>query len=148
MKRPSKLKVSRLPDGGARVSMKAADELAWLGAAYAMTAEAYVLVEDGAVALWPKKRATPAALARAFAAEYESLAVRWAAARGGLGVRAEVLRRALALLAERPSGEEAAPRLDDEQAERIRALLAEADADPSPQDPLGIRTPWSELRRG
>jgi hypothetical protein len=145
MKRPSKLKAVRAA-GSVLLSAAAADPLAWLGAAYAMSEDAYVLVDGDAVVLWPKSKASAAALTRGFAAEYENQAARWATARANLGVRAEVLRRSLALLAARPQGGDAPATLDPAQAAEIKRLLAEAENDPNPRDPLGIATPWSELR--
>lgn len=117
-----------------------------------MTEDAFVLVsrkgKGGAVALWPKKAAKPAALAAAFRREYANQVLRWSLTRDGLGLRAETLRRAL-LLAEAAGGRTQAPQasLTPEQKAEIAALLAEADADAGPKDPLGIARPWEETRK-
>lgn len=135
----------------ATVRLSSVDEVALLGAAYLMTGSAYVLVtrkgRGGAVELWPKKNASAKALAAAFRREYGNQLLRWSLSRGGLGLRAETLRRALAL-AEAAGGRPQAPQasLTPEQKAEIAALLAEADADTGPRDPLGIAEPW-EARR-
>lgn len=134
------------------VRLPSVDEDALLGAAYVMTEDAFVLVsrkgKGGAVELWPKKAAKPAALAAAFRREYANQVLRWSLTRDGLGLRAETLRRAL-LLAEAAGGRTQAPRasLTPEQKAEIAALLAEADADAGPKDPLGIARPWEESRK-
>ncbi|MBI2385252.1 MAG: hypothetical protein HYV14_04475 [Elusimicrobia bacterium] len=136
----------------ALVRLPSVDEEALLGAAYVMTEDAYVLVsrkgKGGAVELWPKKKAKPAALAAAFRREYANQVLRWSLTRDGLGLRAETLRRAL-LLAEAAGGRAEAPpaSLTPEQKAEIAALLAEADADTGPRDPLGITVPWEESRK-
>lgn len=134
------------------VRLAAVDEQALLGAAYLMTRDAYVLVSrkgrGGAVELWPKRKSAPKSLADAFKREYANQRLRWALSRGGLGLRAETLRRAL-VLAESAGGRTEAPRttLTPEQKAEIAALLAEADADRGPKDPLGIARPWEEGRK-
>lgn len=134
------------------VRLAAVDEDALLGAAYALTADAYVLVEKkgkgGSVVLRPKAKIAPKALAEAFRREYENQKLRWALTRGGLGLRAETLRRALEL-ASAAGGRPEAPQasLTPEQKAEIAALLAEADADKGPKDPLGITQPWEESRK-
>lgn len=136
----------------ALVRLPSVDEEALLGAAYAMTRDAYVLVtrkgRGGAVELWPKRKTTAAALAAAFRREYANQVLRWSLTRGGLGLRAETLRRAL-LLAEAAGGRPQTPpaSLTPEQKAEIAALLAEADADAGPRDPLGITIPWEESRK-
>ena len=134
------------------VRLAAIDELAFLGAAHALTADAYVLVsrkgKSGAVELWPKAKISPKALAEAFKREYENQRLRWALTRDGLGLRAETLRRALDLAAAaggRPQAPQA--QLTPEQKAEIAALLAEAEADAGPKDPLGITKPWEESRK-
>jgi len=135
--------------GPAVVRFAAVDELALLGAAYAMTGSAYALVtrkgRGGSVELWPKKKTEPKALAAAFRREYANQRLRWALTRDGLGLRAETLRRAL-ILAEAAGGRPEAPTatLTPEQKAEIAALLAEADADKGPRDPLGITTAWED----
>lgn len=134
------------------VRLASVDESALLGAAYLMTQDAYVLVsrkgKGGSVELWPKKTITPKALASAFRREYANQLLRWSLTREGLGLRAEILRRAL-LLAEAAGGRTQAPQatLTPEQKAEIAALLAEADADTGPKDPLGIAQPWEESRK-
>lgn len=134
------------------VRLASVDESALLGAAYLMTRDAYVLVnrkgKGGAVELWPKKKTPPAILAAAFRREYANQLLRWSLTRDGLGLRAETLRRAL-LLAEAAGGRTQAPQatLTPEQKAEIAALLAEADADTGPKDPLGITRPWEESRK-
>jgi hypothetical protein len=134
------------------VRLASVDENALLGAGYLMTQDAFVLVrrkgKGGAVELWPKKRASPRALADAFRREYANQVLRWSLTRGGLGLRAETLRRAL-VLAEAAGGrvEVLQTSLTPEQKAEIAALLAEADADLSPRDPLGIMQPWEESRK-
>ena len=97
---------------------------------------------------WPKKKTSPAVLAEAFRREYANQLLRWSLTRDGLGLRAETLRRAL-LLAEAAGGRIQAPQatLRPEQKAEIAALLAEADADTGPKDPLGITQPWEESRK-
>jgi len=134
------------------VRLASVDEQALLGAAYAMTGEAYALVtrkgKGGSVELWPKGKASPKALAAAFKREYANQMLRWSLTRDGLGLRAETLRRAL-VLAEAAGGRPEAPQatLTAEQKAEIAALLAEADADKGPRDPLGITQPWEESRK-
>lgn len=134
------------------VRLPSVDENALLGAAYLMTEDAYVLVSrkgrGGSVELWPRGKVHAAKLAAAFRREYANQLLRWSLSRGGLGLRAETLRRAL-LLAEAAGGRTEAPQasLTAEQKAEIAALLAEADADKGPRDPLGITQPWEESRK-
>jgi len=136
----------------AMVSLASVDENALLGAAYLLTGEAYVLVsrkgKAGSVELWPKRRQTPKALAAAFRREYDNQKLRWSLSREGLGLRAETLRRALAL-AEASGGrvQMTQAALTPEQKAEIAALLAEADADKGLRDPLGITQPWEDSRK-
>ncbi len=136
----------------ATVRLASVDENALLGAAYLMTRDAFVLVarngKGGSVELWPKKRQAPKTLAAAFRREYANQRLRWALSREGLGLRAETLRRAL-VLAAAAGGRPQAPQatLTPEQKAEIAALLAEADADAGPKDPLGITQPWEESRK-
>ena len=138
--------------GSVVIRLASVDEDALLGAAYALTADAYVLVEKkgkgGAVTMRPKAKLTPKALTDAFRREYENQKLRWALTRGGLGLRAETLRRALELAAA-AGGRTEAPQatLTPEQKAEIAALLAEAEADKGPKDPLGITRPWEESRK-
>jgi len=138
--------------GSAVVRFASVDEQAFLGAAYALTADAYALVtrkgKGGSVELWPKRKLAPKALAAAFRREYANQRLRWALTRDGLGLRAETLRRALAL-ADASGGRAEAPQaaLTPEQKAEIAALLAEAEADKGPRDPLGITQPWEDSRK-
>lgn len=128
---------------GAVVRLASVDENALLGAAYLMTAEAYVLVGRDGVELWPKKKQNAKALAAAFRREYSNQILRWSLTRDGLGLRAETLRRALEL-AKAAGGRVETPQasLTAEQKAEIAALLAEEAADTGPKDPLGIAQPW------
>ena len=134
------------------IRLASVDENALLGAACMMTRDAYVLAsrkgKAGAVELRPKGKRSPKALAAAFRREYANQLLRWGLARDGLALRAETLRRALAL-AEAAGGRTQAPQttLTPEQKAEIAALLAEADADTGPKDPLGIAQPWEESRK-
>ena len=87
-------------------------------------------------------------MSEAFRREYANQLLRWSLTRGGLGLRAETLRRALALAAA-AGGRTQAPQatLTPEQKAEIATLLAEADADSGPRDPLGIAQPWEESRK-
>ena len=134
------------------VRLASVEENALLGAAYVMTQDAYVLVKRsgkaGSVELWAKKKIAAKVLAEAFRREYDNQRLRWALSRGGLGLRAETLRRALTLAAAaggRPQAPQAT--LTPEQKAEIAALLAEADADQGPRDPLGITQPWDAGRK-
>lgn len=125
------------------------DELAWLGSAYLSTEEAYVALDrqggEEVAILWPKRNIRLANIAAAFAREYDNQLHRWNLLRLNRAVRAETLRRALALADE--SGVligRAQPRLAAGQMEEIERLLAEAEE--APKDPLGIAKPWEELR--
>jgi hypothetical protein len=134
------------------VNIPSVDENALLGAAYLLSEEAWVIVsrkgKAGAVELWPKDKQTSKALAAAFRREYVNQKLRWALSRGGMGLRAETLRRALAL-AEAAGGrvQMTQATLTPEQKAEIAALLAEAEADTGPRDPLGITQPWEESRK-
>ena len=136
----------------ATVRLASVDENALLGAAYMLTQDAYVLVsrkgKGGSVELWPKRKQSSKALADAFRREYANQLLRWALSRGGLGLRAETLRRAL-VLAAAAGGRTQAPQamLTPEQKAEIAALLAEAEADTGPKDPLGITQPWEDSRK-
>ncbi|MBI3554083.1 MAG: hypothetical protein HY077_16425 [Elusimicrobia bacterium] len=135
-----------------RVTVRKADELAFLGAAYLATDLAYALVsrkgKDWSVALTPKSPKTSThKVSAAFREAYEGQLLRWAIARNNRGMRAEVLKRALALC--QASGGRPASRqgsLLPEQKEDIARLLAEAEADQSPKDPLGITRNWEDTR--
>lgn len=134
------------------VRLAPVDEQSLLGAAYLMTGDAYALVtrkgKAGSVELWPKRKIPLNTLAAAFRREYANQLLRWSLTRDGLGLRAETLRRALAL-AEAAGGRPEAPQaaLTPEQKAEIAALLAEAEADTGPRDPLGIAQPWEDSRK-
>ena len=133
--------------------LRSPDRLAWRGAAYAMTSDAYVALgrrdDVEAALLWPKRRISLARLGDAFERHYADQALRWAAARAGRSRRVEILRRALAFSdaggATRSASAPPAAALSAEQAAEIASLLAEAEA--APKDPLGIRATWEEVRR-
>lgn len=144
--------MARPTSSKAVVRLAAVDENPLFGAAYLMTQDAYVLVsrkgKGGSVELWPKKKQAPKALAGAFRREYENQRLRWALSRAGLGLRAETLRRALALAAAAGGCTQVLQAtLTPEQKAEIAALLAEAEADQGPKDPLGITQPWEESRK-
>ena len=137
MKKRFKFKLAR---GLARVSLTRPEPMAWLGAAYVLTGEAYVELGDEFVLLRPKKgRVEP--LATRFTEEYDNQLRLWALAQQNRDMRAEILRRALVLADEAPAGAAQAG-LSAEQKEEIARLLGEA----SPvKDPLGITVPWDKL---
>ncbi len=134
------------------IRLAKADELAFMGAAYLMTQDAYVelgrLGRGFTVTLWPKNGRSSSGWAKAFRLEYANQLLRWSLSRAGLGLRAETLKRAL-VLAKAAGGRPQAPQaaLTAEQKAEIAALLAEADADTGPRDPLGITRPWTEVRK-
>ena len=133
----------------ATVTLASVDDTAFYCAAHALTDRAIVIVErsgrGGRARLWPKAGGSAKSLAAGFKREYENQVLRRRLDREGLGLSAETLRRALAL-AEAAGGRAEAPAasLTPEQKAEIAALLAEADADPGPRDPLGITRPWEE----
>lgn len=148
MRRPSKPRVSR-GAGWVRVAVPGADPLAFWGAAYQMMGRAHAAVGGSkagpSVTLWPRSGGGAARLAEDFLALYEDQRLRWAVERANLDVRAEVLRRALAL-AER-AGAGPAPQaasLSEEQKDEISRMLAQAEA--AERDPLGIAVPWKERK--
>ncbi|UPT75703.1 MAG: hypothetical protein M0D55_08540 [Elusimicrobiota bacterium] len=136
----------------ASVRLSSVDETAFFCAAHALTDRAIVVVErsgkSATARLWPKGPGSGKSLAAEFRREYENQALRWRLTREGLGLRAETLRRALALAAAAGGRLEApAASLTPAQKAEIAALLAEADADPGPRDPLGIATPWEDREK-
>ena len=136
--------------GSARITLTRPDGLALLGAAYLMTEDAYVALGGRSarrtVTLWPKKGRSPAPLAAGFRLEYANQLRRWALARRGRALRAQVLRRALALSdGVGPRAARPAPPLSPERRAEIERLLAEAEA--LPGDPLGIARTWEESRK-
>lgn len=127
-----------------------ADALAIYGAAYLLTRDAFVrLEEEGGgirVTLKPKSGAPSAAvLVRALRAAYADQVFRWGLANNDREVRERLIARALRGPAG-PGGTAAPGGLAPEQESEIAALVAEAESSGSP-DPEGIRTPWSELRK-
>jgi hypothetical protein len=133
--------------GWIRVSVPDADRLAFLGAAHQMTSSAHAVVgrsgRDATATLWPKRGTKTEGLAARFLAVYADQRSRWTVERGNAAVRAEVLRRALLLIAaEGAAPGEPAPSLDAEQKAEIARMLAEAES--VPWDPLGIARPWED----
>lgn len=126
-----------------------ADELAFMGAAYALSAVADVIVrpEGRSRAAWlrPRKRGGLKALARAFEREYENQRLRWSMLREGRALTAQALRRALELDDAGAPGGSAPAALPPERLEEIARLLAEAQGEP--RDPRGVSRPWEEARR-
>jgi hypothetical protein len=148
MKACSKPKTTR-GAGWVEVAVPGADVLAFMGAAYQLLGEAHAIAgrrgRSATVRLRPIKGRRTAGLAARFLGAYADQRVRWGVARANLDVRAEVLRRALALAAEEgvPGGERGAG-LTEEQAAEISRMLAEAEL--APPDPLGVARPWDEGR--
>lgn len=87
----------------------------------------------------------PASLAQEFLAVYDDQRWRWSLEKRNLDVRAEILRRALALV-EGGGADKAgpAPGLSEEQKAEIARMLAEAEK--APRDPMGIAEPWDRRR--
>ena len=82
-----------------------------------------------------------------FRKEYEAQLVRWDVARANLDLKAETVRRALALLdGPRATKISPAPSLSSAQKEEIARLLAESESSPI-EDTLGIKTPWDQRQR-
>lgn len=129
--------------------VRAVDELAFLGAAYLMTQDAYVaLGREGrvrTVTLWPKASRPREGLEAAFRSEYQNQRLRWSLARAGLGPRREILGRALAMPGELGEARAIEPGLSPQQREEMSRLLAEAET--AGRDPLGIATPWAVSQR-
>lgn len=130
------------------VRVARAEPLAFLGAAYLLTDRAFVSV-DRRGAVWEArlrpKAASGAGLKEAFRAAYDGQKVRWAVERANLPVRAEVLRRALALdeAAGVPRGPGTAAALSPEDRARMDAALSEGPV----EDPRGIKRYWEDRRR-
>jgi hypothetical protein len=140
-RRKSKAVAVRLPPRG--------DRRAFLEACARLTPRAWVRLDEKngrmSAALTPRS-ASAAGLAAAWRAEYDEALARRRSARAGLALEAAVLSRALELAAHVDARRrEPPPELASERKAEIAALLAEADA--APKDPLGIATPWSELRK-
>jgi hypothetical protein len=137
------------PSKSETVTVKNADAQAFLGAAYLLTDEAFVAVSRRGkdwTATVGAKAGTKKFAAR-FKLDYENQLLRWRIARANRGLRADVLRRALALCEE--SGGKPAARqgtLLPEQLDEISRLLAEAAADKGPRDPLGVTKFWEDLK--
>jgi len=131
----------RLPSGG--------DRRAFLEACARLTPRAWVRLDErngGVSAALAPRAGGGAGLAAAWRAEYDEALARRRSARAALALDAAVLSRAL-VLAEHVDARrrEPPPELPPERKAEIAALLAEADA--APKDPLGIATPWSQLRK-
>jgi hypothetical protein len=129
---------------------KGADRDAFLDAAYRLIDRAWVRVDEraGVLSAVLTPRAGPAAgLAGEFRAAYASAAGLRRGARRARELRAAILTRSLKLADHVDARRrEPPPALPPERLAEIAALLAEADA--APRDPLGLRVPWEELRRG
>ena len=141
----------KAPSKPESLTIKGADALAFLGAAYLSMDVAYAEVRrkgvDWTVTLLPKSGS--AKLAAAFKRDYANQLLRWSVARANRGIRADVLRRALELCKEsggRPASAQGT--LPPEQLGEVARLLAEAEADKGPKDPLGITRYWANLREG
>lgn len=129
-----------------RLALPRSDPLAFLGAAYRMSAQAYVLVglegRRWILRAWPKRGQSLRALGASAAGLYADEVLRWRLLRLARRRRKALLLRRGASPAAGPA---AGPGLAAERREEIARLLAEAEA--CPRDPLGIATPWEELRR-
>jgi hypothetical protein len=137
------------PSRSETVTIKNADAQAFLGAAYLLTDEAFVSVsrrgKDWSATL-SAKTGTKKFAAR-LKLDYENQLLRWRVQRANRGLRADVLRRALALCEEsggKPAGRQGT--LLPEQLDEIARLLAEAESDKGPRDPLGITKFWEDLK--
>lgn len=129
---------------------KGADREAFLDAAYRLTDRAWVRVDEKSgvlsAVLTPRSGSAPG-LAGDFRAALESAAAQRRGARKERSLRAAVLARALELADHVDARRrEPPPSLPPERLAEIAALVAEAEA--APPDPLGLRLPWEELRRG
>ncbi|NNN05255.1 MAG: hypothetical protein HKL90_05085 [Elusimicrobia bacterium] len=129
---------------------RGADRGAFLDAAYRMIDRAWVRVDErrGAlrVVLAPRRGAA-ATLAADFRAAYAAAAALRRGARRERPLRAAIVARALELSGHVDARRREPPRsLSEERLAEIAAFLAEAEA--APRDPLGLRVPWEELRRG
>lgn len=129
------------------VRLRRADPLAFFGAAYLLTDRAFVSLERRGAAWEARLRAKTggaAGLAELFRSAYEDQRARWAMERANLPVRAEILRRALAL--DEAAGlraPETAALLSPERRAEIETALKERPV----EDSQGIARTWEEGRR-
>lgn len=131
--------------------LAAAEENAFRGAAYAMTAFAFVALGASGRArtavLFPKSGGKLQDLAKRFSLEYENQKLRWRLLRLNRKVSADVIALALALPADESAGGGVpAESLSEERRREIAQALREAQGEA--WDPLGIARPWEELKRG
>jgi hypothetical protein len=120
----------------------AVDALAFAGAAYLMTADAYVALGKNAV--WLRPKSSKADLSARFESLYAEQLAFWRQARAEKGDRAETQQRALALANPTALADETFfGELSDERKAEIAALLAEPPVD----DALGIARTWLETRK-
>lgn len=132
------------------VKIARADAGAFLCAAHAMTARAWVVVDKSGSSwtawLSPRPGAPKADLAAAFRAAYALELQRAKLMRAGLPLRAERLKRLLSLDSfSKMEGEGTV--LSDERKAEIAALLAEdGQMGPGFHDPRGIRKNWEDLK--
>ncbi|MBI3297880.1 MAG: hypothetical protein HYZ75_06940 [Elusimicrobia bacterium] len=124
-----------------------APRLAVLGTAYALSTRAHALVrtQNGAplIELWPRAGRDAKGLIEEALRVFANQCLRGAVAERGAAVRAELTRRMVELA--RRAGRPAEAALSPEAAARLAAVLAEKGT--AEKDPLGIKTPWSQLRR-
>ncbi|HEX4046423.1 MAG TPA: hypothetical protein VH309_01235 [Elusimicrobiota bacterium] len=129
---------------------KGADRRAFLDAAYRLIDRAWVRVDEKAgvlSAVLTPRSASAAGLAADFRDAFASAAALRRGARAARALRAAIRSRALELADHVDARRrEPPPSLPPERLAEIAALLAEAEA--APTDPLGLRVPWEELRRG
>ena len=141
-RRARKSAVVRAPRG--------ADREAFLDAAYRLVDRAWVRVDEKAgvlSAVLTPRAGGPSGLVEDFRLAYRSAAALRRSARPARALRAAILSRALELADHVDARRrEPPPSLPPERLAEIAALLAEAES--APPDPLGLRVPWEELRRG
>jgi hypothetical protein len=128
---------------------KGADREAFLDAAYRLIDRAWVRLDEksGVLSAVLTPRGTAAGLAEDLRAAYAAAAALRLGERRARPLRAALLSRALELadhVDERRA--DPPPALPPQRLAEIAALLAEDAA--APRDPLGLRVPWEELRKG
>lgn len=127
-----------------------APRLAVLRTAYLMLPDANVVVGDERgvpfLELHPRPGVDASAAARAAEEAFAGQLGRLAASPANSPVRTELTRRMLGLAGRAAARPQAAAGLAPEDADRVRALLAETGE--WEKDPAAIKTAWSALKRG
>lgn len=130
------------------VSLRRAERLPLLSAAYILSQSAFVRLERRGrlvkIFLSGKSARASGSLSQAFCREYESQRVRWAINRSAPALSLEILRRMAKVPQDLPA-ESRQDALAQKELGAIDVLLAET-AGKSAGDPLGIRTPWDQRR--